>query len=172
MGIASLVLGILALIVSFVPCVGVYALVFSILGVILGAVGIVKAKKSGEGKGLSIGGLVCNIVATAIAIWWFVVMGAVVTEADNLGKSFNDLSNELDKGKEALSDRLKKTISENLQTNVSSKIKNFLDESNNEEDATLDTSLKEISSELEKGLKDLSNDLEKGLDELKKLSNE
>lgn len=75
MGVASLVLGILALIVAWVPCVGIYALIFSVLGLILGAVGMVKSRKTGQGKGVSIAGFVCNVVATAIAVLWFVVIG-------------------------------------------------------------------------------------------------
>lgn len=85
MGVASLVLGILALVVAWVPCVGVYALLFSIIGLVLGAVALSKAKKTnGEGKGLAIAGLVCNIVATAIAIAWYIWMGAVANEASNI----------------------------------------------------------------------------------------
>lgn len=79
MGVASLVLGILALVIAWVPCVGVYALVFSILGVILGLCGMSAAKKTGQGKGISIAGFVCNAIATAIAIWWFLGVGAAVS---------------------------------------------------------------------------------------------
>lgn len=101
MGVASLVLGILALVIAWVPCVGVYALIFSILGVILGLCGMSKAKKTGEGKGISIAGFVCNAVATAIAIWWFMVVGAAVSATDKAikevseseaAKSLNELS--------------------------------------------------------------------------------
>ena len=100
MGVASLVLGILALVIAWVPCVGVYALVFSILGVILGLCGMSAAKKTGQGKGISIAGFVCNAVATAIAIWWFMVVGAAVSATDKAikevseseaAKSFNEL---------------------------------------------------------------------------------
>ncbi len=114
MGVASLVLGILALIVAWVPCIGIYALVFSVLGLILGAVGMVKAKKTGKGKGLSISGFVCNVVATAIAIFWCVVIGGAAVAADDaaedLGKSIGELSKGLDdlkKGSSALSEAFK-----------------------------------------------------------------
>ncbi len=78
MGIASLVLGIVALVVAWIPCIGVYTVILSIVGLILGAVGISKAKKTGQGKGVAIAGLVLNIIATAISIiWWLLVAGAV-----------------------------------------------------------------------------------------------
>ena len=82
MGVASLVLGILALIVAWVPCVGIYALIFSVLGLVLGAVGMARSRKTGKGKGLSIAGFVCCVVATGLAIFWFmVVSGAVAASA-------------------------------------------------------------------------------------------
>lgn len=90
MGVASLVLGILALVIAWVPCVGVYALIFSILGVILGLCGMSKAKKTGEGKGISIAGFVCNTVATVIAIWWFMVIGATVSATDKAIKEVSE----------------------------------------------------------------------------------
>ncbi len=89
MGVASLVLGIVALIVAWIPCVGVYALLFSVLGLILGAVGIAKAKKTGQGKGLSVAGLVCNIIATVIAAIWFFVMAKSASAMDDFSKEFN-----------------------------------------------------------------------------------
>ena len=89
MGVASLVLGIIALIVAWIPCVGVYALLFSVLGLILGAVGIAKAKKTGQGKGLSIAGLVCNIIATVIAAIWFFLMAGSASAVNEFSKEFN-----------------------------------------------------------------------------------
>lgn len=89
MGVASLVLGIIALVVAWIPCIGVWALAFSVLGVIFGAVGIAMAKKSGKGKGLSIAGLVCNIIATAIAAVWFFVMAKSASAVNELSKGLD-----------------------------------------------------------------------------------
>ena len=77
MGIASLILGIISLVFAWIPCVGVYALIPAILGLIFGIVGMVKSKKTGEGKGISIAGLVLNILAMTVAILWgLIVVGA------------------------------------------------------------------------------------------------
>ncbi len=76
MGVASLVLGILAIIVCWVPCVGWCAIVPGILGIILGGVGIAKAAKKGTGKGCAVAGLVMSIIATAFSIFWVFVIGA------------------------------------------------------------------------------------------------
>jgi len=97
MGVASLILGILALIVAWIPCVGVYALGFSVLGLILGAVGMVKSKKSGQGKGVSIAGFVCNVVATAVAVFWCIVIGGAAAASDEIGKELDKSTSELSK---------------------------------------------------------------------------
>ncbi len=103
MGVASLILGILALIVAWVPCVGIYALGFSVLGLILGAVGISAAKKSGQGKGVSVAGLVCNIIATAIAlVWFFLFAKAAETTTDgSITEAVNKISQAAEQSKEA-----------------------------------------------------------------------
>ena len=101
MGVASLILGILALIVAWVPCVGIYALLFSVIGLILGAVGISAAKKSGKGKGLSVAGLVCNVIATAIALIWFFLIAKAADEvsSSSFADTLNKLSQEVEKSK-------------------------------------------------------------------------
>lgn len=83
MGVASLVLGILSIIVCWVPCVGQFAIVPGILGIILGGVGIAKAAKKGTGKGCAIAGLVLSIIATAFAAWWVFVIAAGATAASS-----------------------------------------------------------------------------------------
>lgn len=97
MGVASLVLGILALIIAWVPCVGVYALGFSVLGLILGAVSMVKSKKTGKGKGLSIAGFVCNVVATALAVWWCIVMAEASSAIKEVDTEFRKAKSEVSK---------------------------------------------------------------------------
>ena len=71
MGVASLVLGIVGLVLSFIPCVGWIALALTIPGTILGACGILSAKKKeGKGKGQAIAGFILGRLATIIAIAW------------------------------------------------------------------------------------------------------
>lgn len=91
MGIASMVLGILGLLLSFVPCVGMYGLVFTVPGIIFGALGIKKAAKAGTGKGMAIAGLVMGIVGTAIAIYWCMCVGAVASSANEVSSALQGL---------------------------------------------------------------------------------
>lgn len=66
-----MVLGIIGLVLSFIPFVGWLC---ALVGIILGALGISKAKKiGGKGKGMAIAGLVCGIVGLAIGILLFVL---------------------------------------------------------------------------------------------------
>ena len=90
MGVASLVMGILALVVCWIPCFSDWAILFAILGIIFGAVGIVKAKKTSKGKGLSIAGLVCSIVATTVVVLWVFVIAAAKEAANIDDKELNE----------------------------------------------------------------------------------
>jgi hypothetical protein len=90
MGVASLVMGILALVICWIPCLSDWAILFAILGIIFGAVGIVKAKKTNKGKGLSIAGLVCSIVATTVVVLWVFVIAAAKEAANINDKELNE----------------------------------------------------------------------------------
>lgn len=102
MPIAALVLGIVGLLFSLVPCLGMYALPLTVLAVIFGAVGM----KKPAGKGMAIAGLVCGVVGTAVAAYWLyaylTIKGAVEDEIDKQGKKaveemFDKAAEELNK---------------------------------------------------------------------------
>lgn len=78
LAIASMVLGIIGLVLFCVPVVN---LILGLLGVILG--GVVLFKKS-AGKGMAIAGLVCGILATLWGIYYLVVYGLVMSAAGSL----------------------------------------------------------------------------------------
>jgi|GEM_PF-2569079 len=65
MGIAALVLGILGLVVSIIPFIGMYALPLAVIAVILGALGRKKIP-----SGLATAGLILGLLGTAIGGWW------------------------------------------------------------------------------------------------------
>lgn len=58
MGIAALILGIISIIIGFIPLCGAVAFVPAIIGLILGIVDASKKSKTGEKKGVSIAGIV------------------------------------------------------------------------------------------------------------------
>lgn len=77
LGIAGMILGIVAIIVSFVPCFGWWAVVLAVVGVVLSAISLSQASKAGASKGMAIAGLICSILAIIIgSIWIFVIAKA------------------------------------------------------------------------------------------------
>lgn len=97
MSVAALVLGIVGLVFSFVPCFGVYALFIAVPGIVFGALGLRKAlKENGKDKGLAIAGLVCAIIGTAIAGWQWYTLNQVSNAAKDIDKALNDATKRLD----------------------------------------------------------------------------
>ena len=71
MAVAALVCGIVGLVFSFVPIIGVIAWPLVILGIIFGGVGLSKANQvPGAPKGMAVAGLTCSIVGLVICIIW------------------------------------------------------------------------------------------------------
>jgi len=69
MGIASLVIGILAIILGVIPACGlIIALPPAIVGIILGIVDITKKSKKGEPKKLGTAGVILNVIAILVII--------------------------------------------------------------------------------------------------------
>jgi uncharacterized membrane protein len=95
MGITALVLGIVGVICSFIPCFGFFALLFGALAIIFGAVGMSQAKKGGGSQGLPRAGLILGILATVFTIVWLTVFAASVSEAAGAVNEYNNLINSL-----------------------------------------------------------------------------
>ncbi len=79
MAVASLVLGIIGLLIPFIPFLGAYAIPLTLLALLLGALGMRKA----QGKGLAIAGLVLGILGSCISGWWFYASHRVSNALDD-----------------------------------------------------------------------------------------
>ena len=88
MGIAALILGILSIIVGFIPLCGMIAFVPAIIGLILGIVDTIQKNKKGEKKGISIAGIILSAIAIIIISVWSFVIGNAVKNIDQ-----NELQN-------------------------------------------------------------------------------
>lgn len=88
MGVAALVLGIIAVIVSFIPFCGTWAIVPAIVGLVLGIIDWSKKKKAGEKKGKAIAGTICSGVAIIIIIAWWALFGVA---AKKVAKEVNSI---------------------------------------------------------------------------------
>jgi len=70
LGIISIIVGILGLLISLIPCIGLFVgLPIAIIGLLLGVIGIFVGKESG--RGLPITGSTVSFVAILISVAWF-----------------------------------------------------------------------------------------------------
>jgi hypothetical protein len=70
MGIAGLILGIIAIPLAIIPCTIILALLFGTAGIVLSAVGLHQANTANGTKGLPISGLIVSIVGLGITFMW------------------------------------------------------------------------------------------------------
>ncbi|CCH35190.1 MmpS family transport accessory protein [Actinosynnema sp. NPDC047251] len=92
-GIAGFVLGLLGLATSFVPLIGVVAWPLVILGLVLGGVGIARARRSG-GKGLAVAGVVLSAAGLVVCVLWVAVFSQALSDAT---PQLNDLKGQAGK---------------------------------------------------------------------------
>lgn len=74
MSIAGMVLGIVGLLISFIPCIGVFGAILALVGLILSALGYKSAKDQAAPTTMAIVGMVLSILALLIAILWGTVL--------------------------------------------------------------------------------------------------
>ena len=83
MGVASLVLGIVSVIVGFIPLCGTWAIIPAIVGLVLGIIDWSKKQKANEPKGKAIAGTICSGVAIIVIVTWWMLFGAAAGIASN-----------------------------------------------------------------------------------------
>lgn len=96
LGTAGFVLGLVGLLFSFVPFVGVIAWPLVILGLIFGIIGIVRARNgAATNKGLAIAGTALSAVGLVVCIIW---MAAVGSAAKDFNRDMQQLDEQLNQG--------------------------------------------------------------------------
>lgn len=84
LGTTGFVLGLVGLLFSFIPVIGLVAWPLVILGIIFSAIGISKASKGrATNKGLAIAGLVVSVVGLVICIVWAAAFGKAVDDVND-----------------------------------------------------------------------------------------
>ncbi|MHC4460668.1 MAG: hypothetical protein ACYS6W_03300 [Planctomycetota bacterium] len=84
MGLAAMIIGIIAVVLGFIPFCGYFALLPAIAGLILGIVDVKKKSKAQQPKGQGMAGIVLNAVAIIVILLWtlvFAVGGAATMDA-------------------------------------------------------------------------------------------
>jgi len=109
LGIAGLVLGILAIPMGIIPCTFYLGILFGIVGIVLSLVALTQANRGEGAKTLIIAALICSIVGLTLAsVWGFVFShnGAqVVKEIIREEMNRDDRSGDVERGvREVLKD--------------------------------------------------------------------
>ena len=134
-GVAGFVLGLVALILSFIPCLGMWAFAPGALAVIFSVVALSQASSANAAKGLIIAALIISILGTAIASWQFVTIRRAASGLGKFGTEFQ----------ETFSD----DFGDELRNNIRRALKDTADTEAIEEDTTaMDT--EEMIRELER----------------------
>jgi ABC-type antimicrobial peptide transport system permease subunit len=104
MGVAGLILGIIAIPLGLIPCTFLIALVFGVVGIVLSSIALSQANRYNGPKGVIIAALVCSILGFSFALTWGIalknsspIIKKIIYEIKKEGdfeEVFNDLGNE------------------------------------------------------------------------------
>lgn len=149
MGIIGIVMGVISLIVAFIPCVGVVAFLPGGLAIIFSVISIVQATKGNGAKGLGIVSLVVSSLAILLAATWLMVFSGVsmiANEAINDPEKFE----KLEKGiKEAFEGDFDEEISKPRIDSLENKLRE-LESKNAQEIKKAKEEIKAAKAEIEK----------------------
>jgi len=110
MGIAALIIGIVAVILGLVPACGlIFGLPPAIVGLILGIIDVKKKGKANQPKGVGLIGLILNVVAIIVIVIWTVIIGAKAKDASQDMEGFME---EMKEGIEQASVEMKEAATE------------------------------------------------------------
>ena len=79
MNIAGMVLGIIAVVLVWIPFVGIISIPMVLVGLPLSFFGLRTSRKSRQGVGIAIAGLTTNLIALAVIILWILFVGSLLT---------------------------------------------------------------------------------------------
>ncbi len=102
MGIASMVIGIVSLMIGFIPFCGTWAIIPACAGIGLGIADVIVRSNRKQPKGMAIAGLVLNPLAVmVILLYWVTFFSAAKNVADSVEP---DLSNQLQQAIQGMKD--------------------------------------------------------------------
>ena len=94
LGVAGLVIGILAVILAMIPCVGWIAIIPGVIALALSLVAFSQANKGNGSKGVIIGALVVSIIAISVGLVQIVFFAAIATEGGNIKNKIEKVAKE------------------------------------------------------------------------------
>lgn len=87
LSILGIVLGIIALVIALIPCLGFIAIVPGVIAIILSAIGLDQARRANGAKGIGYAALSISIVATVIAMLWLFLTGGLAYIGSQIEKN-------------------------------------------------------------------------------------
>ncbi|MCD6566510.1 MAG: hypothetical protein J7K53_11285 [Bacteroidales bacterium] len=94
LGVAGLVVGILAVILALIPCIGWIAIIPGVIALALSLVAFSQANKGNGSKGVIIGALVISIIATSIGLIQIVFFATVASEGGHIMNKIEKVAKE------------------------------------------------------------------------------
>lgn len=99
LSLVGLILGIIGLVIAFVPCIGWLGSPLAVIGLILSIIGYRRDKEIGASTGMAIGGIITSALAILITIAYLLFWGKI---ADTATVEINSCEEALPKFEEAL----------------------------------------------------------------------
>jgi predicted Zn finger-like uncharacterized protein len=90
LGIASLSVGVLGLLIAWIPCVGALSWPICAIGLILGVVGLMVGISKGNAIGFPIAGSAVSGVALAISLMWVLLFARAARDLNQFGNQFGN----------------------------------------------------------------------------------
>ena len=151
--IAGLVIGILALLISFIPCIGITAILIGILAVVFSAVAFSMARKSDSQKGMALAALIVSSLAVIIGFVWIVFFAGMPGMVKNKLLHINEWSDKLEQMDD---DDWQDTESlQNLEIALDS-LEGVVDDVNNQAVKSIDSVHKEVKKTIDKAKKEIN----------------
>lgn len=100
MGIVGIVLGVISLILAFIPCIGFVALLPAALALIFSVISIIQASNGYGSKGLGIGALIVSVLSIFLSVIWLTVItggNSLLKELDKNPDKIEIFGKELEK---------------------------------------------------------------------------
>ena len=120
MGIASLILGIISILIAPIPFCGSVAFAPALIGLILGIAFLVGAKKRSEPLGIGIAGTILNAISLSVIVIWTIIL---VSTSGNSYEKFSDAVEEAKDSLSVLQDSIVKEISEEFSDAIEEEFK-------------------------------------------------
>jgi len=83
LAIASMVCGIIAFLVSFIPCISLACVPCAMIAIVFGIIHIVGSLQTGNKIGMSVAGLACGVCAFIVMIGWGISFYNAINKTSN-----------------------------------------------------------------------------------------